>query len=70
MFAFGFGGIGPLELIIVLIFFVCPLAVGAGLVVFFLSKRPPTNLQPCPDCGRGLSPLAKMCPHCGRPLEN
>ncbi len=69
MFAFGFGGIGPMELIIILVVVGCPVAVAAGTLILLLSKRPPTDLHPCPDCGRGLSPLAKTCPHCGRPLE-
>jgi hypothetical protein len=67
MFGFGFG-IGPFELLIIFMMTGCPLLVGAGFVMYALSKRP-TNLRPCPDCGRGLSPLAKTCPHCGRPLE-
>ena len=27
------------------------------------------DLSPCPDCGRGLSPLAVTCPNCGRPVK-
>ncbi len=26
-------------------------------------------LIPCRDCGRGISPNAASCPHCGRPLR-
>ncbi len=29
---------------------------------------PQRNLQPCPDCGTELSPLATACVRCGRPL--
>lgn len=71
MFAL-FMGIGPMELIVIgliLLVLVSPLVVGIGLAIYFLSRRPNANLRPCPDCGRGLSPLAKTCPHCGRPLE-
>lgn len=39
------------------------------------SPSPPTSpgesnpkLTACPDCGRHVSRLAAMCPHCGRPL--
>jgi len=27
-----------------------------------------SNLQECPDCGRGVSAEAAACPGCGRPL--
>jgi hypothetical protein len=62
-------GIGPMEALLILTMMACPLAICGGVAAYFLSKRRPTNLQPCPDCGHGLSPLAKACPHCGRPLE-
>lgn len=28
-----------------------------------------SKLTHCPDCGQHVSRLAKMCPHCGRPME-
>ena len=28
------------------------------------------NLQPCPDCGTGLSPFAATCVKCGRPMTH
>lgn len=27
-----------------------------------------SNLIPCPDCGREISPQAPTCPQCGRPF--
>lgn len=27
------------------------------------------NLAPCPDCGNDCSPLATLCPKCGRPFK-
>ena len=29
-----------------------------------------STLVPCPDCGHLVSPLAEVCPSCGRPLRS
>ena len=63
---------GPLEVIIILLIgLACAaipvIAIFATLV--YCKQKHNSNLIPCPDCGRRLSPLAKMCPNCGRPVE-
>lgn len=27
-----------------------------------------SNLIPCPDCGHMISPAARACPQCGKPI--
>jgi hypothetical protein len=47
-------------------------ALGAVVLVVTLasrSQRPSSSLMPCPDCGQSVSPLARICPNCGRPLK-
>jgi hypothetical protein len=63
---------GPFELLIIGLVCLLPIIVGIVLAVVLISRsRLPTNpdLQPCPDCGRRLSPRAASCPHCGCPLQ-
>jgi hypothetical protein len=67
---------GPMELLIVGGLCLFPLVLAGVVVLTLFAVRKPSarasnpNLQPCPDCGRLLSPLAEMCPNCGRPLKS
>ncbi len=67
-------GIGHWEILLILMCMMAPVGIGATVVLVLLATRQRaapsgTNLVPCPDCGRGLSPLATNCPNCGRPLK-
>ena len=62
-------GLGPMEVLILGVICLLPTAGAIIAVVVLLARRASTsNLIPCPDCGRPLSPQAPSCPHCGRPL--
>jgi hypothetical protein len=71
---------GHLELLVVgailLLLIGIPLLAAALVIVLVLRSsrgasqgHAAANLIPCPDCGRGLSPLAESCPGCGRPVN-
>lgn len=70
-------GIGPAELIIVLVIgivMVVPVVIAAVVIFTAFSRNRQrqtgnADLAPCPDCGRMVSRLAPACPGCGRPLQ-
>lgn len=64
----GFGGIGPIELLVIGLLCFVPLGAIAVVAVVLLSRgRVRQGLVPCPKCRQYLSPEARMCPHCGQP---
>jgi hypothetical protein len=64
---------GPVEMIVIGVFVIIPIAVIVGLfVAVTMSRKGPgknPNLTPCPDCGRFVSLRATACPQCGCPLQ-
>lgn len=74
-FAFSVGMPGPMEIIIIGLVCLAPLAALIAIVIVLARSKKtgldPTqnpNLVPCPDCGRMVSRRAPSCPQCGRPL--
>ena len=65
--------LSPMELIIIGVFVLVPVAVVVALVVALTCSRKASgtnpNLRPCPDCGRFVSLRAATCPQCGCPLQ-
>ena len=75
MDSFAFFMPGPIELLIIGLVCLAPLAALIVIaVVLARSKKTGSdaaanpNLFPCPDCGRMVSQQAPACPQCGRPL--
>ena len=65
----GFFMPGPIELLILGLVCVAPLAV---LVVVLLAMRmgkKQSGAPPCAKCGGWTVPGTRFCPHCGSPLE-
>ena len=62
---------GPIELIIIGVIALIPVAVVFAVVAASRkgSSRNP-NLGACPDCGRYISIRANTCPHCGGPVKS
>ena len=72
MSVLGFFVPGPIELIIVAVVFLVPLAIAVAVVLALTSRSRADasnpNLTPCPDCHRYVSIHASSCPNCGCPL--
>ncbi|TWU33236.1 hypothetical protein [Novipirellula artificiosorum] len=68
-----FGAPGLMELIIIGVILLIPVAIVVALVVVLTRSRKASgnnpNLKPCPDCGRFVSLRATTCPQCGCPLQ-
>lgn len=64
---------GPIELIILAVIVLVPIAAVVALVIALTCSRKPLednpNLRPCPDCRQSVSLRATACPKCGCPLE-
>ena len=64
---------GAIEIIIIGVIVLVPIAVIVALVVVRTRSQKPSgsnpNLRPCPDCGRFVSLRATACPQCGCPLQ-
>ena len=68
---FAFWTPGPLEIIIIGVIGLVPVAIIVALVALMRYRNGSVNnpnLKPCPDCGRSVSLRAKTCPQCGGPL--
>ena len=69
MFAY-FGMPGPLEIAIVGLVCIAPLAALAIVLVFlFTRKQSPPASAPCRHCNGWTVPGTRFCPHCGNPIE-
>jgi hypothetical protein len=70
------GTLGLIHWLILAVLCLGSVAVAAVVAIVIVSstrsakRTGGSNLAPCPDCGQMLSPLAKACPHCGRPLQS
>jgi len=73
MVAFITGAPGPVELLIVGLMCVVPLAAAVVVIVVVLlsQKKGPAavKLPPCPECGQPIVPEATTCPQCGHDLS-
>lgn len=64
-----FSAPGPIELLVLGLICVAPLAaIVIVLVALRVGKQSPPPHPPCPKCGGWTVPGTKFCPHCGNPI--